>query len=85
VQHGSLVAPLIAGIGVAFTSLKVAGIVRGIQKSFTDAQLAVRIFTSGVTESETKLTLYQMVVGLVTKKISLAQVATNLWKGALTA
>lgn len=85
IQHGSLVAPIITGIGVAFTSLKVAGIVRGIQKSFTDAQLAVRIFTSGVTESETKLTLYQMVVGLVTKKISLAQVATNLWKGALTA
>ncbi|HHN8453023.1 TPA: phage tail tape measure protein [Clostridioides difficile] len=85
VQHGSLVAPIITGIGVAFTSLKVAGIVRGIQKSFTDAQLAVRIFTSGVTESETKLTLYQMIVGLVTKKISLAQVATNLWKGALTA
>ncbi|HGT1415274.1 TPA: phage tail tape measure protein [Clostridioides difficile] len=85
IQHGSLVAPIITGIGVAFTSLKVAGIVRGIQKSFTDAQLAVRIFTSGVTESETKLTLYQMIVGLVTKKISLAQVATNLWKGALTA
>ncbi|MCC0728316.1 phage tail tape measure protein [Clostridioides sp. ZZV14-6045] len=85
VQHGSLVAPIITGIGVAFAGLKVAGIVRGIQKSFTDAQLAVRIFTSGVTESETKLTLYQMVVGLVTKKISLAQVATNLWKGALTA
>ncbi|MGO1044499.1 phage tail tape measure protein [Clostridioides difficile] len=85
VQHGSLVAPLITGIGVAFAGLKVAGIVRGIQKSFTDAQLAVRLFVTGMAESGTTLTLYQTIVGLVTKKISLAQVATNLWKGALTA
>ncbi|MFL8712805.1 phage tail tape measure protein [Clostridioides sp. GD02377] len=85
VQHGSLVAPLITGIGVAFAGLKIAGIVRAMQKSFLDAQLAVRIFTSGVSESGTRLTLYQTIVGLVTKKISLAQVATNLWKGALMA
>ncbi|HBH3496238.1 Phage-related minor tail protein [Clostridioides difficile] len=85
VQHGSLVAPLITGIGVAFAGLKIAGIVRGIQKSFTDAQLAVRLFVTGMAESGTTLTLYETVVGLVTKKISLAQVATNLWKGALTA
>lgn len=85
VQHGSLVAPLITGIGVAFAGLKIAGIVMAMRKSFLDAQLAVRIFTSGVSESGTRLTLYQMVVGLVTKKISLAQVATTLWKGALTA
>lgn len=85
VQHGSLVAPLVTGIGVAFAGLKIAGIVRGIQKSFTDAQLAVRLFVTGMAESGTTLTLYETVVGLVTKKISLAQVATNLWKGALTA
>ncbi|MDB0414686.1 hypothetical protein C4S17_00025 [Clostridioides difficile] len=85
IQHGSLVAPLITGIGVAFAGLKIAGIVRGIQKSFTDAQLAVRLFVTGMAESGTTLTLYETIVGLVTKKISLAQVATNLWKGALTA
>ncbi|HBF3512533.1 TPA: phage tail tape measure protein, partial [Clostridioides difficile] len=85
IQHGSLVAPLITGIGVAFAGLKIAGIARGIQKSFTDAQLAVRLFVTGMAESGTTLTLYETIVGLVTKKISLAQVATNLWKGALTA
>ena len=85
------VANAVGILAAAFVGLKVGLIIQKITQGFQTARVALSLFslqTNGASIAQGflngQLTLGQVVVGLLTGKISLATLATNLWKSAQT-
>ena len=83
------VATAVGILAAAFVGLKVGLIIQKITQGFQAARVAISLFslqTNGASLAQGflngQLTLGELIVGILTGKISLATVATNLWKSA---
>ena len=83
------VATAVGILAAAFVGLKVGLIIQKITQGFQAARVAISLFslqTNGASIAQGflngQLTFGEVIVGLLTGKISLATLATNLWKSA---
>lgn len=78
--------PYIAGVAAAFAGFKVGSALQGVVTGFQKAKLAVSLFAASQGQAQIAtglasgaLKAHEIVVGLLTGKITLAQVSTAIW------
>ena len=86
VEHGNAIISVLVGIGTTLTALKAVDTVTKLVKGFQEAQLQVALFAMSnniaamsATELAGSLSLSEIAVGLLTKKITLVTAAQAAW------
>lgn len=84
-KNGPTIASIFVSIKTASIMTSVVKSVVALKKAWIAAKLAVRVYMVGMAEAGTVLSGFQILVGVLTKEMTIAQGITQIWSATLAA